>query len=212
MSPKQKVVHPVAATGLTEPGAMSKSWIDELSQEECLSLLRMSRFGRVAIIVEEFPVVLPVNHRLIDDARGAFLLLRTRSGNVIDRASSAVAFQVDGVDVARREGWSVLVRGRSRRVDPATAEICEGLGLETWLADRDTWVVIEPVLITGRRLHAAPHEWPTLRDEGHWLLEMSDELRFASPRAQRRILREYFRTGPFPEASADDATLSPDER
>ena len=190
---------------------MGKSWIDELSEEECLSLLRVSKFGRVAIIVDEFPVVLPVNHRLVDDAGGAFLLLRTRSGNVIDQASTAVAFQVDGVEPARREGWSVLVRGRSRRVDPDTAELCEGLGLETWLAGRDTWVVIEPILITGRRLHAAPRDWPILRDEGHWLLEMSDELRFASPKAQRRILREYFRAKPFADATAGDEAM-PDER
>jgi pyridoxamine 5'-phosphate oxidase-like protein len=174
------------------PETTGESWIDELSPEECLFLLRASKVGRIALIVDEFPVVLPVNHRLIDKAGGSALLLRTRSGSVIDRASTAVAFQVDGLEPARREGWSVLVRGRLQYVDPDTAEICEGLGLDTWLDGRDTWLVIEPIAITGRRLHAAAQDWSKLSDESRWLLEMSDELRFASPKAQRRILREYY--------------------
>ena len=181
-----------AAGASPGPEATGQSWIDELSSEECLFLLRGSKVGRIAVIVDEFPVVLPVNHRLIDKAGGPALLLRTRSGSVIDRASTVVAFQVDGIEPARREGWSVLVRGRLQYVDPDTAQICEGLGLDTWLDGRDTWLVIEPIAITGRRLHAAAQDWSQLSDEGQWLLEMSDELRFASPKAQRRILREYY--------------------
>lgn len=132
----------------------------ELTLDECLRLLSASEVGRIAIVDGDFPVVLPVNHLVVEIGGKPVIALRTRSGNVIDTALAAVAFQVDGVDTARREGWSVLVRGWLRHVDSETGDPRGVAAVAEWLPDRDTLVLIEPVAITGRRLHAAELDWP----------------------------------------------------
>jgi len=63
-----------------------------------------------------------------------------------------VSFEVDRVDVALSEGWSVLVTGQARRVrDPVEADALTGLGLQPWAGgDRHALVRIEPDEVTGR--------------------------------------------------------------
>jgi nitroimidazol reductase NimA-like FMN-containing flavoprotein (pyridoxamine 5'-phosphate oxidase superfamily) len=139
---------------------MAEAWLEEISHEECLSLLRAGTVGRIAFMVDEFPVVLPVNYRVFDLGGRPWLALRTRQGNVIDQAPMHVAFEVDGIGPVLPEGWSVLVRGKLDHVNPAAAGVHSRYDSEPWLeAERDSWLVIEPVVITGRRLHAAPPEW-----------------------------------------------------
>jgi hypothetical protein len=78
---------------------------------------------------------------------------------VIDQASMAVAFEIDGIDPAQRRGWSVLVRGTLYHID--SPALRERFDPRTWLAtDRDSWLVIHPDEITGRRLHQDLPEWP----------------------------------------------------
>jgi hypothetical protein len=70
------------------------------------------------------------------------------------------AFEIDGVDRVRHEGWSVLVRGTLMHVDPNAGDLRERFDPEPWLlAERDAWLVIEPFSITGRRLQAADQVW-----------------------------------------------------
>jgi nitroimidazol reductase NimA-like FMN-containing flavoprotein (pyridoxamine 5'-phosphate oxidase superfamily) len=136
-------------------------WLEELSYDECLVLLRPASVGRIAVVVEQFPVVLPVNYRLVETNGPMWVAIRTRPGNVLDRASVHVALETDSIDPSRREGWSVLVRGTLHHVDPDAADFRERFDPEPWLAaERDAWLVIEPFSITGRRLHAAEREWP----------------------------------------------------
>jgi len=139
---------------------MANAELDELSLEECLGLLRASSLGRVAFSVDDWPVVFPVNYRLVEASERTWIALRTRPGNVIDRAPHNVAFQIDGIDPAHHQGWSVLVRGTQHRVDPDAADFRERFDPEPWiLAERDAWLIIEPFAITGRRLQAAEPEW-----------------------------------------------------
>jgi len=183
----------VGSTG-PERGSAPARHIEELSAEECASLLDASQVGRIAMMLDEYPVVVPVNYWLVENAGAVLIAMRTRSDSLIDKGPTNVAFQVDGVDTARRQGWSVLVRGKLRHADADTTALCESMGLQTWLAGRDSWVVIEPIGVTGRRLLATPvgsRESPE-DEEVHWLLEMSEELGFASPKAQRKILRKYY--------------------
>jgi nitroimidazol reductase NimA-like FMN-containing flavoprotein (pyridoxamine 5'-phosphate oxidase superfamily) len=142
---------------------MSDASLETLPDEECLDLLRARSVGRVAVIIDGGPVVLPVNYRLIE-ARGVtpgvWIALRTRPGNVIDQATDDVAFEIDSIDTAHQEGWSVLVRGTLHQLDPDAAGIRDPFDPQPWLDDqRDVWLVIEPFAITGRRLHAATTEW-----------------------------------------------------
>jgi Pyridoxamine 5'-phosphate oxidase len=136
------------------------SWLEELSLDECLRFLRGTDLGRVAFMDGDFPVVLPVNYRLTDGAGGEWwLTLRTRSGNVIDQAPLHVAFEVDGMDAVAHRGWSVLVRGDLRHVVPTAGTTNIG-DSEPWIDDgRDSWLIVEPTLVSGRRLHPAPLAW-----------------------------------------------------
>ena len=139
---------------------MADAWLDELALDDCLSLLRIGQLGRIALTVDDFPVILPVNYRLVETSARTWIALRTRPGNVIDRAPLQVAFELDGVDQFKRQGWSVLVRGTLHHVDPDAAGFRERFDPEPWiLTERDAWLVIDPFAITGRRLRAAEADW-----------------------------------------------------
>jgi nitroimidazol reductase NimA-like FMN-containing flavoprotein (pyridoxamine 5'-phosphate oxidase superfamily) len=140
---------------------MADSGLEHLPLEACLQLLRSQSVGRLAIVVDGFPIILPLNYRLVETGV-TWLAIRTRPGNVIDTAPMQVAFEIDGIDPIHRQGWSVLVRGTLQHVD-ATADFRERFDPTPWLADeRDAWLVIEPFAITGRRLHASEQEWAFL--------------------------------------------------
>ncbi|MGZ4674945.1 MAG: pyridoxamine 5'-phosphate oxidase family protein [Acidimicrobiia bacterium] len=138
----------------------------ELSYDECLDHLRSERVGRIAVIADCTPLVFPVNYRLVEDEldgparHPVWVALRTRTGNPIDRAAKMVAFEIDGVDHAHQRGWSVLVSGMLHPVDEEAAEFGSRFDPGPWLGeDRDRWLVIEPMRITGRRISDAESGW-----------------------------------------------------
>jgi hypothetical protein len=136
-------------------------WLEELSSEECSSFLQATSVGRLAFMgLYGFPVIFPVNYRFVESGDSPWLALRTRPGNVIDRAPTQVAFEIDGIDMVSRQGWSVLVRGNLHHAPAPAAEGRRDFDSEPWLAaERDSWLFIEPALISGRRLHPLPVEW-----------------------------------------------------
>jgi nitroimidazol reductase NimA-like FMN-containing flavoprotein (pyridoxamine 5'-phosphate oxidase superfamily) len=140
---------------------MSDTVLDQLAIETCLDLLRADVIGRIAVIDNGFPVVLPVNFRLVENRKGPWILVRTRPGNVIDQAPLNAAFEIDGIDAVHRTGWSVLVRGPLSHLDADAVErIREHVDPHPWLTEhRDSWLVIKPVQISGRRLRVAESEW-----------------------------------------------------
>jgi nitroimidazol reductase NimA-like FMN-containing flavoprotein (pyridoxamine 5'-phosphate oxidase superfamily) len=153
----------LAGSQRSEVTPMPDAWLEELSDEECLELLRSRSVGRIAFNVDGLPFVMPVNYRLVEahgKTPGAWIALRTRPGNVIDRASDEVAFEIDNVDMLRQDGWSVLVRGTVHEIDPDAAHVRERFDSNPWIAaDRDAWLIIDPYAVTGRRLHAPRIEW-----------------------------------------------------
>ncbi len=139
---------------------MNISGIQELAVEECLRLLRRQSVGRIAVVVDEFPFVVPVNYRLAEVSGRTWLVVRTRPGNMVDRASMRVAFEIDGIDPIHRQGWSVLVRGTFQHLGTASDEFRARFDPKPWLSsERDAWLVIEPFAITGRRLGPPEFEW-----------------------------------------------------
>ena len=139
---------------------MTDAWIEPIPYEECLRLLRDRAVGRIAVVVNEFPVVLPVNYRLVETSGLTWIAIRTRPGNLIEQASMNVAFEIDGIDLAHHQGWSVLARGTLHHVDPDAADFRERFDSAPWLAtDRNAWLVIQPFAIEGRQLHAVSPEW-----------------------------------------------------
>jgi nitroimidazol reductase NimA-like FMN-containing flavoprotein (pyridoxamine 5'-phosphate oxidase superfamily) len=139
---------------------MDDSKLEILDLDACLAHLRAEPVGRIAIVTAGFPIVLPVNYRLVETSGPTWVALRTRPGNVIDEASANVALEIDGIDATHHTGWSVLVRGTLQRVDPDAAGFRERFDSHPWLGEeRDTWLIIEPASITGRTLHAPDQAW-----------------------------------------------------
>lgn len=139
---------------------MAEAWLDELSLEECLSLLRDKSVGRIGVVHDGFPLVVPINYRLVETSGRTWVALRTRPGNVIEQASMNVAFEIDGIDPFHQQGWSVLIRGTLHHVDPDAADFRARFDPHPWLtAERDAWLIVEPFSITGRRLHPGAPEW-----------------------------------------------------
>jgi nitroimidazol reductase NimA-like FMN-containing flavoprotein (pyridoxamine 5'-phosphate oxidase superfamily) len=138
---------------------MTDAWLEPLSQEQCLALLRQGTIGRIAFIVDDDPIILPVNYRLVEPTSGPLLAVRTRPGNVIDRASTNVAFEIDSIDPLHHEGCSVLVRGELLHAIPTSADFREHYDPESWFTDREAWLLIDPWAISGRELHGAEPLW-----------------------------------------------------
>ena len=112
------------------------------------------------MLIDTLPVVLPVNYRLVETSGRTWLAIRTRPGNVIDRAPVHVAFEIDGIDPIHQQGWSVLVRGTLHHVDVDADAFRDRFDPEPWLlAERDAWLAIDPFAITGRRLHPEQIDW-----------------------------------------------------
>ncbi|MET1061003.1 MAG: pyridoxamine 5'-phosphate oxidase family protein [Nocardioides sp.] len=124
--------------------------LKELTEKECLELLREQRVGRVAWCDADGPVVLPVNYRFEDDG----VVFRTSAHSELARHFSPgpAAFQIDSVDDFVQSGWSVLVRGRAELLE--WDELPEQNDRpESWAAgSRNVFVRITPTRVTGRRL------------------------------------------------------------
>lgn len=138
-------------TSRTEP--------EHLSVSACWGLLRRARTGRVGIIRDGAPDILPVNH-LVD--RGS-IVYRTGTG-VLFAATlhTEVAFEVDGYDEDDGTAWSVVVRGRASE-GRSISDLIETstLPVHPWQAGpKPRHVRIEPTEITGRRFVVAPGHRP----------------------------------------------------
>jgi uncharacterized protein len=133
---------------------MGEHGIQILNRDECLRQLALGSVGRIAFMGDPFPVVLPVNYQLVDAGTEPMILVRTSARGAIAGAPLAVAFEVDGIDLLRETGWSVLAQGAARRLSDVEAErFGERFDLEPWApGDRSTWLAIIPIEISGRRL------------------------------------------------------------
>ena len=132
--------------------------IDEMTIAECTAFLAGNHVGRIAVVVDEYPVVLPVNYQLTDSAGGPVLVVRTRPGRTVSAAGDHVALQIDAIDTACGVGWSVLVRGLMRHVRGDVFEsLMPAVDPHPWVEGCDDWLVINPVLITGRRVVTHAH-------------------------------------------------------
>jgi uncharacterized protein len=134
--------------------------LEPLSQDACLQHLRDGSVGRIAFVIDGDPLVLPVNYRLAEPPSGPLLAVRTRPDTVIDHAPSSVAFEIDSIDPAHHEGWSVLVRGELLHATPNSAKFRELYDSHPWVADRESWLLIDPWAISGRALRGASRVWP----------------------------------------------------
>ncbi len=121
-----------------------------LTREQCESYLMPGGIGRVAFVVERGPIALPVNFRF----HGGAVVFRTASTASVSSAFGTVmGFEVDRVDDALSEGWSVLVTGRAEPIEAGDRATLMRLGIEPWAGGyRDIFVRIGIDEITGRAI------------------------------------------------------------
>jgi transcriptional regulator with XRE-family HTH domain len=128
--------------------------VSKLMPAECRRLIAAGGIGRIAFGSSSGPVVLPVNFAVVAGS----IVIRTAEGTAIGgHADERVAFEVDRIDEALSQGWSVLVRGQAHRVaHPAELEIVRrDATIWPWPGDdRDVYVRIIPDTITGRRIES----------------------------------------------------------
>jgi len=150
---------PTAALGgAPEPAASARpaAEMHELDRPECLRLLAATGVGRIVVSVLEWdhPVIRPVNY-VFDEASQAVLIRSDRGSKLHALLRSAkAAFEIDGIDLAGRVGWSVIVVGVSEEItNSAEVRRIEELGLEPWApGDKGHWIRIHANAVSGRRI------------------------------------------------------------
>ncbi|GAA4198488.1 hypothetical protein GCM10022252_48990 [Streptosporangium oxazolinicum] len=135
---------------------------ETLDRDECLRLITPGGVGRIAFEEIGGPVILPVNYAL----HGNSVIFRTAFGGPLDTTlrtgvqgvESKVAFEVDRIDDAGREGWSVLVRGGVHHVSSEEDRAAlAALGVRPWAGgERELYVRIAATEVTGRRIRRGP--------------------------------------------------------
>lgn len=126
----------------------------ELGVGECRRLLGTHGVGRVGISTPDGPLILPVNYTLLEDA----IAFRTApNAPPAAAAGNRIAFEVDRMDDALSQGWSVLLVGVARAVtDIGQVGLLDKKAHSLpWAGgDRSLWITVVPTRITGRRIAA----------------------------------------------------------
>lgn len=134
--------------------------VEELPPQQCWQLLGVAGIGRLAVVVEDWPEIFPVNYA-VDDATVVF-----RSGEGTKNAQATMrapmSLEVDGLDPSGNRAWSVVLKGRAEPVSPGheLMRVLE-LPLFPWQeGKKDRFVRIVPIEVTGRRFPVAdPESW-----------------------------------------------------
>ncbi|WP_406164776.1 pyridoxamine 5'-phosphate oxidase family protein [Streptomyces sp. NBC_00996] len=136
--------------------ALLQPQLRDLDPDECRTLLSTHGVGRVAVSASDGrPAVVPVNYEVVDEA----IVFRTAPDSVAAAAvEREVAFEVDHVDEALSQGWSVLAVGPASVVtEPdAVRRLTRHAHTTPWAGgEREMWVSIRPTSLTGRRITPA---------------------------------------------------------
>ena len=110
-----------------------------LSDEDCWSLLRTHKLGRLAIVIEDRPRIFPVTYAAAEDT----VVFRTQPGAKLQHGpGSAACFEIDDYDRGTSMAWSVMVVGVLKDITVADDE----------LSRRLRRLDVEPVA-PGQKLH-----------------------------------------------------------
>jgi uncharacterized protein len=144
-----------------------------MDADACMALLEANHFGRVAVVDDRGPVILPVNYLLVDGD----VIFRSDEGTKLDAAVDAApaTFEIDGADERTRTGWSVVVRGRLEEVtDPGEVDRLARLPLQPFAGgNRERFLRVVAAQVSGLRIdipEGVPDAWFRPAGLGHvWL-------------------------------------------
>jgi nitroimidazol reductase NimA-like FMN-containing flavoprotein (pyridoxamine 5'-phosphate oxidase superfamily) len=139
----------------------TKARTEALTEPECLALIAGGGIGRIAYTGRYGQTILPVNYQLLDNT----IVFRTAEDSPLEEdlqtgirhAEWQVAFEIDEIDLAAKEGWSVLIQGRAHHIDSdAERSAAHQTGVQPWSGGvKEHYIRVVPTRITGRRIHAA---------------------------------------------------------
>ncbi|MEO7126272.1 MAG: pyridoxamine 5'-phosphate oxidase family protein [Nakamurella sp.] len=130
------------------------STMDVLSSSRCYRLLAERSVGRIGVVSDGYPVIIPVNYAM----DGETVVVRTARGSVVGRADlTKASFQIDQFDPKRKSGWSVLLRGQLNALTVEDRneliERTRATGVSPWApGEHDLWMRISPEDVSGRQI------------------------------------------------------------
>ncbi|MGB3184310.1 MAG: pyridoxamine 5'-phosphate oxidase family protein [Ornithinimicrobium sp.] len=122
--------------------------VRELHELECWERLEAGEFGRLAYHLLDEVHIVPINYAV---GSGHRLLFRTAEGSKLLGVvmHGDVAFEVD--EFEGEVAWSVVARGRARKVDGQEARDADNLPLRPWVhTPKYNVVAIDVTDVTGR--------------------------------------------------------------
>lgn len=128
--------------------------MEVLSRARCYQLLSGRSVGRIGVVIDEYPLIVPVNFAMDGDT----VVVRTTRDSVVGRADlTKVTFQIDQFDSRDKSGWSVLLRGQlSALTVEDRNELIErtrATGVSPWApGEHDLWMRISPKDVSGRQI------------------------------------------------------------
>jgi nitroimidazol reductase NimA-like FMN-containing flavoprotein (pyridoxamine 5'-phosphate oxidase superfamily) len=148
---------PSAAGGAQAQGP-ADAITEPLDEAECLRLISAGGVGRIGYSGRFGPTILPVNfafyERTIVFRTGQHSPIGEDLRTGIAEAEYKVAFEIDEISPATKEGWSILIQGSAHHVD-SEAELAavRQSGVQAWAGgEKELFLRITPVRITGRRI------------------------------------------------------------
>lgn len=126
----------------------------ELTRAECLGLISPGGVGRLVWTGPEGPMAVPMNYTVVEDR------VVVRTSEETEAAQQAVgadvAFEVDHIDDAMREGWSVLVSGTAEPVTDSgeLRRIIDSAPPTPWAGElgRTLFIALSTTRVSGRRV------------------------------------------------------------
>ena len=139
-----------------ERSAARNATLHELTEAECRALIAPGGVGRFLFVeAGRGPVAIPVNFKM----DGADVVFRITGDSALAEGvhQQPVSFDVDHLDDALGEGWSVLLTGTAAVITgDAETSHAQALGIEPWAGgDRDVYVRLSARQATGRRIRVA---------------------------------------------------------
>jgi pyridoxamine 5'-phosphate oxidase-like protein len=132
----------------SRPGRRAR--LDRLTEAECRALIAPGGVGRVVFTTNQGPEALPVNYSFV---KGVLVFRTAPNTPLAGVIGTDVGFEVDRLDEAFSEGWSVLVSGPASKItEPALIwQLADAV--RPWAGgDRDVFIRIEPRRVNGRRI------------------------------------------------------------
>jgi transcriptional regulator with XRE-family HTH domain len=145
----------LAGAALLMPPSVQRPDAEPLTPAQCRGCLGTGNVGRMVFAGPRGPEAIPVNYAMLD---GDIVVRTGRRSRLVARvAQTRVSVEVDHLDQALAEGWSVLASGLARVVTTARElETVRCLGIEPWAGGgKDTFLRITITDITGRRIRAS---------------------------------------------------------